>query len=114
MNDKDIFDMVDKYLKLPKTFMPVPDRVREVKKAYDIALKLFPEAKVELNLDPLQTGALVLSITGYDMTLNSKREIDLFYDMVYNADNFEIRDEPFEEEKIKFSAMFYGTYALIK
>ena len=114
MNDKDIFDMVDKYLKMPKTFMPVPDRVREVKKAYDIALELFPEAKVELESDPLQTGALVLSITGYDMTLNDKREIDLFYDMVRNANNFEIAPEPFEEEKIKFGAIFYGAYAMIK
>lgn len=113
MNDKEFFEMINKYLEMPKMFMPVPERIKEVKEAYDIAIKLFPEGKVTIEPDALQTGALVLSISGYDITLNNQREIDLFYDMVFNASNFEIRAEPFEEEKIRFGAVFYGAFKLL-
>lgn len=85
-----ILNKISEYLKSKKTFIENPFRVTEIKKAATTAHELFPDAKLCINDDPLQTGSLYLHIELPDINLSDEREINLFVELVSASDNFEI------------------------
>lgn len=97
---------LDEYLKSEKVFIKNSARFYEVNEAFQIALQLFSGAKVEIDDDPLQMGALILRIEWYDIVIRGQEEIALFSALIAKADNFEIY--PVGEEKLKFSLVFSG------
>ena len=107
MNDNEFLSFVhslEEHLKMPKTFVYNYARIAEVNRAMEIANELFPEMEIKIKDDPLQLGSLILLISGFDMTISGKREIELFRELISMADNFEIY--PKGNENIKFSLMF--------
>lgn len=118
MEDKELDEILEAFsnhLKKEKVFVQNPVRIKEINHALEIANALFPDHKTEINDDPLQTGALILSIECTDvdesMVLNDEREIDLFNEMVSTADNFEFYKH---NGNIRFAAVFNGALKLIK
>ena len=93
------------YLKQPKAFVTDIDRAREFYSAVDLAKQLFPDAKIEIRDDPLQTGAMSLHMESIDIVVRGEREISLFADLIALADNFEIY--PINREEICFAAVFH-------
>ena len=94
------------YLKQPKVFVTDIDRAREFYNAVDLAKRLFPNAKIEIKDDPLQTGSMFLHMESIDIIVRGEREINLFADLIALADNFEIY--PISGEEICFAATFQG------
>ena len=117
LEDKEINDILEAFgahLKREKIFVHNPKRIMEIGRALEIAKELFPDHKPEINDDPLQTGALILSIECTDvdesMVFNDEREIDLFNEMVSAANNFEFYKR---NGNIRFAAVFHGALKLI-
>ena len=109
MNDNQFQQFLDKlhtYLKQPKVFVTDINRAREFYNAVDLAKQLFPNAKIEIRDDPLQTGAMSLHMEHIDMVVRGEREINLFISLIELADNFEIY--PISDEEICFAAVFQG------
>lgn len=109
MNDQQFQQFLHKlqdYLKQPKVFVTDINRAREFYDAVALAKQLFPDAKIEINDDPLQTGAMSLHMESIDIVVRGEREINLFADLIALADNFEIY--PISNEEICFAAMFRG------
>lgn len=107
MNDTEFLALLDKlrkYLAANKTFVNNPFRETELKNAIDMAYKLFPGAEIALKDDPLQTGAMILTIEDFDINLSGEREIKLFSDIINLADNFEIY--ALDNKNIRFAAVF--------
>ena len=94
------------YLNQPKMFVTNFDRAREFYRAVNIAKILFPDAKVEIKDDPLQTGAMSLHIEATDFVVRGSTELVMFSTMIAIADNFEIYCKG--KDKIHFAAMFRG------
>ena len=93
IDDKEFLEftaVLEEYLSKEKVFVKDASRCAQVEYAMEIAKKLFPEAKVELEHDPLQMGALIVTIRDFDLTVRGETEINLFMQMVANASNFEI------------------------
>ena len=103
-------EMIERHLAKEKVFIKNTARCAEVEYAMELANKLFPEAKVTLEHDALQTGALIIVIKDFDLTVRGATEINLFMQMVANASNFEIYAE--DEESAVIAILFSG--ALIK
>ena len=82
------------------------NRAREFYNAVDLAKHLFPNAKIEIRDDPLQTGAMSLHMEHIDMVVRGEREINLFIQLIELADNFEVY--PINDEEICFAAVFQG------
>lgn len=99
-----ILDQLAAYLATEKKFVVNPMREADFTKAIKIAATLFPDAKMEIDDDPLQMGAGILRIEGYDINITGEREIELFSDFIKLADNFEIY--PIDAERIRFAAVF--------
>ena len=114
MDERDFLEMLgglSDYLKEEKTFIQNPSRIADVQRAYELAKELFPEAEeISVIDDPLQTGALTISIRDYEMFVRGSRDIALFNELIKNADNFEFI--PYGEGEVKFSLLF--TDALIR
>lgn len=109
MNDQQFQQFLNElqdYLKQPKVFVTDINRAREFYNAVDLAKQLFPDAKIEIKDDPLQTGAMSLHMESIDIVVRGEREINLFADLISLADNFEIY--PISNEKICFAAVFRG------
>lgn len=107
MNDKEFLTFMGglkEYLDTQKVFIQDPVRFAEVERATEIAREIFNDMDVALEDDPLQMGALILCITGFDITVRGTREIKLFQELIDKADNFEIY--PIGDEKIKFAILF--------
>ena len=98
-----LLDKLGEYLSANKTFIPNPFREREIKSAMEMACKLFPDAEIALKDDPIQMGAMILTIEDFDMTATGATEINLFCDIVKLADNFEIYPVG---DKLHFAAVF--------
>lgn len=94
------------YLDKPKMFVTNITRAREFYDAANLAKQLFPDAKVEIKDDPLQTGAMSLHIEANDFVVRGATEIVLFTRIIVLADNFEIYSKG--KDKIHFAAMFRG------
>lgn len=109
MDDKEftlLAEKLQKYLKREKVFVKNPARFAEVEHAFNIAQKLFSNSEVTIDDDPIQMGALILRIEGYDIVAVGQEEIALFSELISKADNFEIY--AVGDEKIKFSLVFSG------
>ena len=94
------------YLDKPKMFVTNLERAREFYNAVNLAKQLFPGEIIEIQDDPLQTGAMSLHVEAMDFVVRGKREIYLFASMIALADNFEIYSKG--KDKIHFAAMFRG------
>ena len=107
MDDKEFLDLMkelDDYLTREKIFIKNPARFAEVQRATEIATQLFSDAKITIEDDPLQMGALIVRIEGFDIIVRGKREISLFIKLIGKADNFEIY--PTTDGKIRFAILF--------
>lgn len=104
MNDEEFMQFasaVRQYLEIPKVFIQNHQRMAEVNAATEIACKLFPEANITLEDDPLQMGAVILIVEDFDITV---RETEAFCELVSKADNFEVYAT--DDEKVKLAIMF--------
>lgn len=110
MTDKDFMQLMEEYLATQKVFIQNPERIADVRRATEIAVKLFPDAIISINEDPIQMGAMILRIEDFDVTIRGAMEIDLFQSLISKADNFEIY--PIGDEKVRFAMVF--EHALIK
>lgn len=97
----ELMDAFAKYLKMEKVFIQNPARMKTVNAATEIAYKLFPEANITLEDDPLQMGAIFLCIEDVNLVI---REPKFFTIMVHSADNFEICRNG--DENMKITIMF--------
>lgn len=92
MNEEEFFmeiaEDIEWYLNTPKAFMPNPERIREINNAFQIAKQLFPEEKVYILDDPLQTGSLFLCIEGYGLQV-TQQDFAKFFQIIHKANNFE-------------------------
>ena len=111
MNEKEFMHFADaltKYLEMQKIFIQNPLRMAEVNAATEIACRLFPEANINIEDDPLQMGAVILSIEDFDLAV---RETAQFTEMVSKADNFEIY--AVDDENVKLAILFNGALTRI-
>lgn len=76
-----------KYLEAEKRFVRNPARIAEVADAEHTARALFPNATITIADDPLQMGALILSVTDLDLVV---RDTEQFERLISKATNFEI------------------------
>lgn len=114
MNDKEfhgILDQLSEYLTANKTFTPNPFRETELKNALTTARELFPNAKIELKDDPLQTGAMILRIEDFEISATGEREINLFSELIKHADNFEIY--PIDDDNVRCAIVFQNVMVRI-
>lgn len=102
-------DALTQYLEMEKVFIPNPKRLAEVNAATEMAKRLFPEAKITIEDDPLQMGAVILCIEDFDLTV---RETELFSELISKADNFEIY--PLGEENVVVAILFNNALTSIK
>ena len=110
-NFMDLMDELAKYLENEKVFIQNPARYAEVQRAAAIAKELFKEYDISLKDDPIQMGALILCISGFDITIQGEEEIALFTELISKANNFEIYPVG---EKVKFSILFANVLKRIK
>lgn len=99
-----ILDALSKYLAADKNFISNPFRETELRNALTSARELYPDAKIWLNEDPLQMGAMTLCIEHYDVGATGETEINLFSDIIKHADNFEIY--ALDNGNVRFAAVF--------
>lgn len=114
MNDEQFYTLLAKigeYLHTEKQFVDNPFRQREVQNAIHKANELFPDAKIELRSDPLQLGALILHMEMFDINVSGETEINLFKDIIADADNFEIYS--MGEDLICLAAVFQNAFIKI-
>lgn len=96
---------VEEYLAKEKIFIPNPERFIQVTEAKKAAERLFKNFSIEVTNDPLQTGALVITIKGDYIECSSEREIKDFTVLIKNCNNFEIVPT---SEGFQFNLMYYG------
>lgn len=114
LTDEEFYAILAKlgeYLQTEKHFIDNPFRRTEIKDAVIKAHELFPNAKIELRDDPLQLGALILHMEMFDIDVSGVMQINLFTDIIRNADNFEIY--PIDDEHICFAAVFQNALVRI-
>ena len=99
------------YLRMPKTFILNPARVRELNYAKTLAHAMFPDAEIKTEDDPLQTGAMILRFTVDDIICATEEEYASFVELVSLTDNFEIYSV--SESKVCFAATFHNCLARI-
>lgn len=108
MEEKDFWDLTSKlkeYLEANKTFIQNPMRIADVQCALKTAKELFPDAKsISIDDDPLQMGALIITIRDYDLSAVGQENIALFSKLIEKANNFEI--SPYGECEVVISIMF--------
>jgi hypothetical protein len=108
----DLMDALQKYLEREKIFIQNPVRYAEVQRATEIAKELFKDYDIAIKDDPIQMGALILCIEGFDISISGEREIKLFTELISKANNFEIY--PIGDERMKFSILFADVLARIE
>lgn len=99
-----LMDELAEYLKKEKVFIQNPVRYTEVQRAVSIAKELFKDYSISIKDDPIQMGALILCISGFDITIQGEEEIALFTELISKANNFEIY--PVGDDKVRFSILF--------
>ena len=107
-----LLNKLHEYLATEKTYVENSIRTTEIKNAAEIAHELFPEAKIRIDDDPLQTGSLYLHIELADINLSSEREIKLFSELISASDNFEIYAH--QDGYIVFELLFQNAYTRIQ
>ena len=99
-------NVLNEYLNSQKMFVQNPKRIAEINAATEMACRLFPKADINLVDDPLQMGAIILTIEDCFITV---REVKKFIELIGKANNFDILSNG---EDIKLSILFDD--ALIK
>jgi hypothetical protein len=94
-------ELLEKYLETQKVFVQNPQRMEEVNAATETACRLFPDAKISIEDDPLQMGAAILRIEDFDIVV---RETEDFCSIIDKANNFDIY--PVGDEKIRIDILF--------
>lgn len=93
MTDKEFLDILMQlkhYLDSDKTFDINAPRKAEFEMAANLAHELFPEAKIQVKDDPLQMGAMILSVEDFDFDISGEQSIHRFANMTTKADNVEV------------------------
>ena len=112
---KDIFtdflSRINPYLKTNKQFIINPPRYKQLVTAVRMAQILFPDAKIELHDDPLQTGAQSIHIETYDITFNSIGKTEIFAELLLLSDVWEIYPRP--DGDLDFNLTFNKVYILL-
>ncbi len=106
MSDEEFLTLMDeftKYLEKEKVFIQNPIRYAEVQLAMKKAKELFVDCEISIKDDPIQMGSLSICISGFDITVQGQSEIQLFTELIYKADNFEIYPV---DDKIVFNILF--------
>lgn len=94
-------EVLKKHLSEQKTFVANPIRMKDIVAATEMAESLFPDAKITIEDDPLQLGALIIAIEDFDIAV---RETKLFAAMIDKADNFEIY--PTKDDNVRIAVLF--------
>lgn len=102
-------EVLKQYLATEKVFIANPERMLDVNRATEMAEYLFPEATITIEDDPLQTGAIILCIEDFDLTV---RETKRFNKVIGRADNFEIY--PTDNGNVKLAIVFQNALTRIK
>ena len=89
-----ILNSLGEYLQSEKRFVTNPVRHAEFEQAVRNAREIFPEAKIEIRDDPLERGAMILHIEDFDLDICKGKQIDLFIDILHNAENCEFYTLP--------------------
>ena len=106
-----LLNKINEYLATKKTFIENPFRITEIKKAATTAHELFPDAKICINEDPLQTGSLYLHIELTDINISDEREINFFAELITASNNFEIYAH--NDGYIVFALLFQNAFVKI-
>lgn len=109
MNDEQFMEIINKiksYLATERKFTINPARHAQLETAVQLACNLFPDAKVYVENDPLQMGAMILCIEDYAIGARGETETSVFSDIIALADNFEIY--AIDNETVKFTAVFHN------
>ena len=104
MNEEEFMNLTDlltEYLEEQKVFVQNPQRMADVNTATETACRLFPEAKITIEDDPLQIGAVILRIEDFDIIV---RETETFCDIIDKADNFDIYS--IGDEMVRIDVLF--------
>lgn len=107
MEDQQFYEILDKlkqHLKTEKVFVQNPFRAREMLRAIEIMHGLFPEDEVQVKDDPLQTGAIIISVEMPYMVIRGERELALFNELTNLINNFEVTSE-MKKESVRFSVV---------
>lgn len=104
----EILAKLREYLESEKVFIKNPMRVREMNRALEIINELFPDSQKAIKDDPLQMGAVILTVDGGDIIIRGERELSLFAELTSLIDNFEIY--PTSRENIHFAAVMQEVY----
>lgn len=111
MSNTEFYEILAKlreYLESEKVFIKNPIRVREMNRALEIINELFPDSQKEIKDDPLQMGAVILTVDGGDIVIRGERELALFSELTSLIDNFEIY--PTSRDNIHFAAVMQEVY----
>ena len=107
LNDEQFYEILaklKKHLESEKVFIQNPFRAREMVRAVEIMHELFPEDEVEIKDDPLQTGAMIISVEMPYMVIRGERELALFNELTGLINNFEVTSE-MKKESVQFSVV---------
>lgn len=107
MNDKhfhEILSKLKKHLEEEKVFIQNPFRAREMMRALEIMHELFPDDELEIHDDPLQTGAIIISVEMPYMVIRGEKELKLFNELNNIISNFEVTSE-MKKESVRFSVV---------
>ena len=104
----EILTKLREYIESEKVFIKNPIRVREMNRALEIINELFPDSQKEIKDDPLQMGAVILTVDGGDIVIRGERELALFSEVTSLIDNFEIY--PTSRDNIHFAAVMQEVY----
>ena len=85
----EFLDGLREHLAQPKTFIQNLPRLVQINEAMQKAKQLFPDAKIYIEDDPLQTGSVYLCIESFDLFIR-ETEIVTLGEIVCNANNIEI------------------------
>lgn len=115
MNDiefKSFLNQLGQHLNASKRFVENPFRAREMTDAFNLACKLFPDAKVTIQDDPLQMGAVFLCVEDCDMDVCGEESIAHFSAMFSKANDVEIYAT--DNGNVRISVLFNDVFVVIK
>lgn len=110
MNEEEMIELAEllsDYLEEKKVFFQNPERMTDVNTATEMACQLFPTAEISLDDDPLQMGAIILTIKDFDLVV---RETEMFAELISKANNFEVI---YRDDKVELAILFSNALTLI-
>lgn len=84
----DAIKFFERYQNANKTLVLDKERYKDVLRAYTIAIKLFPQAEVEIDeKDPLDLGSMYITIRA---PYQSIRDVKAFSELIAHSNGFEV------------------------